>query len=72
MDWSLRVALTVTTLAVVPLLFLLIGVGYAMWLHKRGVAEPEKQVVLPLKAAMPSRRAKEDADAAKAELPPAA
>jgi hypothetical protein len=60
MDWSMRIVLVAVTVALMPLLYLLVAVHYSKWLHERGVAEPEKQAALLVRASMPSRRPKED------------
>ena len=52
MDWSTKLALATWAVAWLPVLFLLVAVFYCMWLHKRGVKEPEKQVALLIKASL--------------------
>lgn len=65
MDWSMRLAMVSVCVVMLPVLYLVIAVHYCKWLHKRGVAEPEKLVVLLLKASVPGRRAREVAEEVK-------
>lgn len=54
--------------------YLLVGVRYAKWLRRRGVAEPEQKAVALLKASRPNRLAlyRMPADNDDKSLPPAA
>ncbi|KJK12723.1 hypothetical protein UB45_05030 [Terrabacter sp. 28] len=45
------------SVVLVPVILFMLAAAYCMWLHKRGVAEPEKAVADLLKVLLPTRRA---------------
>lgn len=57
MDWSMRLMLAAGGVVLVPVVLFVLAAAYCMWLHKRGVAEPEKAVAVLLKVLLPTRRA---------------
>jgi hypothetical protein len=77
-DWSSKFTLVGGLLTLLPFLVFVVAVGYCMWLHKRNVPEPEKQVALLIKASLPTvRRGSPSPDgerppSASHDLPPAA